>query len=243
MQVEIEDLIGVPRITMNVEKVAQELFDLCSDRSKTVSEVSRELCSRLGFTSSPDLEDAVRKYKNSGTGLEATSKKIMESAGYNPVFDAPIGLGFKTTISLTTNNKNVLIEQYKNKFESKYDAELAVNTAILISENFKEKAAFIGINLDTAELKETDDLSDGLYLPSMDRIYVVVDVQTLKDIAIERLVDWISQEPVEAALYGVSGINNMNLEELIDQSSYTSAEEYNVSDCGQFVMLTYWNRN
>ncbi len=64
----------------DLERIGELIYDLCLDRSKSTREVVDELDKEIGFYSQNRLkiEEAVSRYKNSGAGLEETTKTIIE---------------------------------------------------------------------------------------------------------------------------------------------------------------------
>lgn len=167
---------------MNFETIAQELFDLCRDRSKSSSNIASDLLSKLKVVPKDidikTLEEAIRLYKNSGVGLEVTAKKISN------IVDQGIGnikLGFTldlndpNNIVICSTNRDNLIDHYSKYYANKLDVTLVVDTAIKLVELFNFNAS--DINFFTTEMKLNKDGFLGLYIPEQNKIYSIYNRQ------------------------------------------------------------------
>ena len=80
---------------MKVEDIATELYELVQDR-KTVKEILDNFNQKSTITYTPassELQDAVRKYKDSRKGLEGLAEKIKKTYFPAPAFPDPLDFG------------------------------------------------------------------------------------------------------------------------------------------------------
>lgn len=76
---------------MKVEDIASELYELVNDRKSTkeiIDTFSRK-SNKLISTTNTELEDSIRKYKDSRKGLENVAKKIKDVIFSEPDFPNP----------------------------------------------------------------------------------------------------------------------------------------------------------
>lgn len=75
---------------MNLEILAQHIFELCADRSKGSKEIAGQLLSRIGYVSNTEeIAKEIGKYKNGGKGLESVTKVILDILS-KPYFEPPL---------------------------------------------------------------------------------------------------------------------------------------------------------
>ena len=59
--------------------VADIVYNVCSDKTLNHSQTVSKVCDAMGVSTNPKLEDAIRKYRQTGSGLESTAGSIIDS--------------------------------------------------------------------------------------------------------------------------------------------------------------------
>jgi len=106
---------------MKVEDIATELYELVNDRKSTeeiIKTFSRK-ANKLISTTNTELEDSIRRYKDTRKGLEDVSKKIKETIFKEPDFPDPLDFGGGIDFGMTLQKSVKDLIAKRNQQQSK----------------------------------------------------------------------------------------------------------------------------
>lgn len=183
---------------MTKEQVVELIYTLANDRSKSVDDILTDLTLKFGWMPTNDITDVLRKYRDTGSNLEATAEKVL--AAFNM---------FSVTYTYDQDKReydtSVKWEAPEKDMEHFSDREIALQ---LVSE-FTSDDVYVNC-LHDATCFDGFEYEDSDY-------YCSISIYD-RDHLIERVSDIVANGIVNDLMacvrQGVKGVYEMNLEEL-----------------------------
>lgn len=176
-----------------VEQIAVTLFDLCSDKSLSATEIATKLAAMVDGSNLEATLAAVKQYRNTGVGLEDTAKIIL-----NPVIVPQVKTATEELGELDLTDLNSIRDSMVTNF--KWDAQ--------------------DLTDDKVTIRETHSGMAGLWVRAQNKLYYTVNYNMAHELAVESLCEYICQNPYEVVMYGVTCINQLGCDELLSQAGY-----------------------
>jgi hypothetical protein len=175
-----------------VEQVAVTLFDLCSDKSLSVTDITTRLVAAIDGAGLEATLEAVKQYRNTGVGLEDAARNIL-----NPV-KAEVG----TNSGVNTYEQGRLND---------------IRTLLITDFGFSAE----GLTDDKIALRDTDHGDHGLWVKESGKLYSVESVEYIRTQAVTTLTDYVNTYPEEVAKHGFTGVDDKSCEELLELADYS----------------------
>lgn len=226
-----------------LQDMVEALYSISSDRALSSQEVANRLAEKFNTSFPEEAESLIRKYKTSGTGLETTAEALIKCSGGKRTCTSHCNdcdeSGHSCCIEINHENRQALEQKYQDQFGT-YTQDM-IDIAITMVESIGY--ASCDINLDKAEVRDTGWCNGGLYLPDHDKLYMVRLMDDLRESAVESMVDYMYQCPVEAAMHGLTGVSEMSVDELLSQAGVYDYEQIEVNKDETLVLIRFENPN
>lgn len=195
---------------MTLEELAVIIFEESSSKTRTSKECSEAIKLRTGLVG--NFEDTIRRYRQSGSGLELAAKEIL----------GLVDTGFVTapTSVNTTTGYDGFLAAFKQAQFSNPEIAARICTVLVTS----------GETIDPTTVTEFSDgyyrLSEGIQVGNY--LYYLDSIEGMKESAIESVAEGIYENAWEMAY---DQVGDLNLSELIEYAGwYDGVSQFRVSE-------------
>lgn len=210
---------------MNKEELAVIIFEECSSKTRSTKECVEAIKLRTGLTG--DIDDTIRRYRQSGSGLEKAAQEVISTIG-----GSTSDWGYDTSVEecqvIACNNS---YDTYVTLFTQKsfQEPEGAAKICTILEKK--------GIAFDVHTVEEhTED--NYRYLTGIkvgESCYYLDSIENMRESAIENRAEAISQNAWDIA---TDEVNDMDTEYLLEYSGwYDGVKSYDDTQDNDEILI------
>jgi len=209
---------------MNKEELAVIIFEECSSKTRSTKECVEAIKLRTGLNA--DIDDTIRRYRQSGSGLEKTANEIL--GGVSPTeYRLAEGVTVQPLATVTNSNFDTYVTLFNQK------GFICAESAARICTLLEKKGVAFDVHTVEEHIEENYRYLTGIKVG--ESCYYLDSIENMRDSAIENRAEAISQNAWDMA---TDEVNDMDTEYLLEYSGwYDGVKSYDDTQDNDEILI------